>query len=85
MYISPLPLAADSDVDKLRDDIANKLLFTIGKDPVIATKRSGLMRRYMRYAIEWSSAGTVLIGHNSLRMRAGLLSVDGIFNWPYAV
>lgn len=42
MYISPLPLAADSDVDKLRDDIANKLLFTIGKDPAIATKREWL-------------------------------------------
>lgn len=42
MYISPLPVATDSDVDKLRDDIANKLLFTIGKDPAIATKREWL-------------------------------------------
>lgn len=42
MYISPLPIATDSDVDKLRDDIANKLLFTVGKDPAIATKREWL-------------------------------------------
>lgn len=42
MYISPLPTAAEIDVDKLRDDIANKLLFTIGKDPAIATKREWL-------------------------------------------
>ncbi len=48
MYISPLPLAADSDVDKLRDDIANKLLFTIGKDPAIATKREWLVPGKLR-------------------------------------
>lgn len=42
MYISPLPVVTDSDVDKLRDDIANKLLFIIGKDPAIATKREWL-------------------------------------------
>lgn len=86
MYISPLPTAAEIDVDKLRDDIANKLLFTIGKDPAIATKREWLnatlyaVRDRMVETLASFKPGAILSGCPS-----GLLPVDGVFDWAYIV
>lgn len=86
MYISPLPTAAEIDVDKLRDDIANKLLFTIGKDPAIATKREWLNATL--YAVR---DRMVERWHRSNRAQfspgcpPGLLPVDGVSDWAYIV
>ena len=70
-------------IEALKHSIAYKLMFTIGKDPVIANKhewlnatlfavRDRLVERWLR------SNRAQLTGDPS-----GLLSVDGVFDWPH--
>ncbi|STE48625.1 glycogen phosphorylase [Escherichia coli] len=73
-------------VEALKHSIAYKLMFTIGKDPVVANKhewlnatlfavRDRLVERWLR------SKPCPVVARNS----SGLLPVDGVFDWPYAL
>ena len=71
-------------VEALKHSIAYKLMFTIGKDPVIANKHEWLNATLFavrdRLVERWLKPRPALAGDAS-----GLLSVDGIFDWPHAV
>ena len=63
-------------VEALKHSIAYKLMFTIGKDPVIANKH------------EWLNATLFAVRDRLverwLRNSSGLLPVNGVSDWPHA-
>lgn len=72
-------------VEALKHSIAYKLMFTIGKDPVIANKHEWLNATLFavrdRLVERWLRSNRAQLAGNA----SGLLPVDGIFDWPHAV
>ena len=63
-------------VEALKHSIAYKLMFTIGKDPVVANKHEWLNATL--FAVRDRLESCPAIARNS----TGLLPVDGVFDWP---
>lgn len=70
-------------VEALKHSIAYKLMFTIGKDPVIANKHEWLNATLFavrdRLVERWLRSNRAQLSGNS----TGLLSVNGVSDWPH--
>ncbi|SQB36915.1 glycogen phosphorylase [Citrobacter koseri] len=70
-------------VEALKHSIAYKLMFTIGKDPVIANKHEWLNATLFavrdRLVERWLRSNRAQLSQGN---PSGLLPVDGIFDWP---
>lgn len=72
-------------VEALKHSIAYKLMFTIGKDPVVANKHEWLNATLFAVRDRLVGAGYVQTVPSCRRNSSGLLPVDGVFDWPYAL
>lgn len=72
-------------VEALKHSIAYKLMFIIGKDPAIANKHEWLNATLFavrdRMVERWLRSNRAQLSGSA----PGLLSVDGVFDWPYLV
>lgn len=70
-------------VEALKHSIAYKLMFIIGKDPAIANKHEWLNATLFAVRDRMVERWLRSTARNSRRKCAGILSVDGVPDWPY--
>ena len=70
-------------VEALKHSIAYKLMFIIGKDPAIANKHEWLNATLFAVRDRSWSAGCAPTVRNYPRKSPGLLSVNGVSDWPH--
>jgi glucan phosphorylase len=73
------------DIEALKKTIIDKLLYTVGKDPVIATNREWLNATLYAVRDQLVERWHRSTGRSSPGRAPGLLSLDGVFNRPHIV